>query len=244
MIFLGPAILALALATIAALLLRRSHSAPRSSHATSGTVEMIDPQDLLFSSPTLFDGLPAVDTDCQFANESAAALMHEDDWRQEEFLRAVNRAYVFDTLSQLRSHRTVHSRGLGFGEVFVRSEPPATLASAGLTVEHVARLATDRSLLPLYLRSGDTHRVRAGFALRLPDVGFVYGKESGGRVVALGIGLVGSGLGEVRSVAEFSREHDLLFVDWVRGIVIEPGDAVGFRSWLDGIINSDPDHTT
>ena len=81
----------------------------------------------------------------------------------------------------------------------------------------------------------------SGFAIPLADIGYLYGQEVDGIVVALGLGLVGSGLGDLSPVIRLTERHGLLFVDWVRGVVIEPGDANGFRRWLDAIIDRDPD---
>lgn len=75
----------------------------------------------------------------------------------------------------------------------------------------------------------------------LPDVGYVYGPEVGGVVAALGIELVGSGIGGRERVVGLSQLYELLFVDWVRGVMVEPGDSAGLRAWIDAIIYSNPD---
>jgi hypothetical protein len=158
---------------------------------------------------------------------------------REEFIPVASRAFVLETLSQLQSHRAIHAQGIGFREVFVRDEPPVPLAASGITRAEL-RPILDANVIALYYPGSQPAHIRGGFALPLPDVGFVYGEESDGVVVALGIGLVGSGVGEVAQVASLSGRFDLLFVDWIRGIVIELGDEAGFRAWLDAIIYRDP----
>jgi hypothetical protein len=55
------------------------------------------------------------------------------------------------------------------------------------------------------------------------------------------IALVGTGLGDVAPLAAHSRNCELMVVDWIRGVVIEPSDEAGFRIWLDRIIHGDSD---
>jgi hypothetical protein len=218
---------------------RRTHR-DVAGQVPSGDIEFLDPRELLFSIPTLNDGLPAVDPDAHFARESAAALLHEDDWRQEEFTPVGNREFVRQVLAQLDSHRAVHAQGLGFREVHVRDEPSIRLESLGLAPGDI-RAVVGSSRVPLYLNGTQPSRVRGGFAMILKDVGYLYGQEVDGVVTALGLGLVGSGLGDVASLGGLTERYGLLFVDWIRGVVIEPGDTHGFRRWLDAIIYPEAD---
>ena len=60
-------------------------------------------------------------------------------------------------------------------------------------------------------------------------------REDRGFATALGLALVGSGAGDVAPLAALKSRFQLLFVDWVGGVVIEPGDERGFRAWLSAI---------
>jgi hypothetical protein len=228
------------LAAIGTLLARRESRDRDSSSQRDGQLELIDPNELLFSLPTINDGIPAVEIGTGFAGEAGAMLIHEDEWRQEEFIPVANRGFVAETLSQHASHRAIHAQGLGFREVFVRTEPPVPLQTLGLKRDEIRRGILSE-IAPLHLEGPTSARVRGGFALPLPDVGYVYGQEVGGVVTALGIGLVGSGVGSLERVVSLSRRNELLFVDWVRGVTVEPGDSAGFRAWIDAIIYGDPD---
>lgn len=152
-----------------------------------------DPNALLFSLPTINDGIPAVEIGTSVAGESGATIIHEDDWRQEEVLPVANRGLIAETLSQLASHRAIHAQGPGFREVFVRTEPPVPLQTLRLERDKLSKELFAVSG-PLYLQGPPLARVRGGFASPLPDVGYVYGQEVGGVVTALGIELLGSEL--------------------------------------------------
>lgn len=230
LLFLGLMALGLALT-------RRQREATQAATKAGGEVRMIDPKELLFAIPTLHDDIPPVDTTVSFSEEPHAALMHEDDWRQDEFVPVAARAFVMETLGRLQSHRTVHARGLGFREVLIRSESPVSLATATIRRDDLRGVLGDTPPTPLYLKSSSAApaRVRDGFTFPLPDVGYVYGRTESGYVTALGLALITSAFGPVAPLAAVSDRYRLLFVDWVGGVVIEPGDERGFRAWMSRI---------
>jgi hypothetical protein len=227
-------VLFLGLVALGVALTRRQREATQAATKAGGEVRMIDPKELLFAIPTLHDDIPPVDTTASFSEEPHAALMHEDDWRQDEFIPVAARAFVTETLGRLQSHRAVHARGVGFREVLIRSESPVSLATARIHRDDLRAVLGDTPPTPLYLQSSSSTpaRVRDGFTFPMPDVGFVYGRIESGYVTALGLALVGSSFGPVAPLAAMSERYRLLFVDWVGGVVIEAGDERGFRAWL------------
>lgn len=233
----GHIAVAVVVLALGVLIARRRANARGRQPGSPPHTELLDPHELLFSIPTLNDLLPPVDREGVFGGN--AALMHEDDWRQEEFLSIGNRHFVEDTLLDLARHRAVHAQGPGFREVLVRREPPVPLIASKLRAASLSEVVGAVSA-PLFFSGNPPARIRDGFAIPLPDVGFLYGTTAEGLVTALGLGLVGSGLGDVTPIAELSRTYELLFVDWIRGTVIEPGDTAGFRAWLDAIVYQDP----
>jgi hypothetical protein len=240
MLLTSIVVVVMLLATLGTFLARRQSHDARSCSQRDPELELIDPNELLFSLPTINDGIPAVEIGAGIAGESGAIIMHEDDWRQAEFLPVANRGFIAETLSQLASHRAIHAEGPGFREVFVRTEPPVPLQTLHIESDELRRELLAESV-PLYFQGPPLARVRGGLASSLPDVGYVYGQEVDGAVTALGIGLVGSGVGSLERVVSLSRQHELLFVDWIRGVKVEPGDSAGFKAWIDAIIYGSPD---
>lgn len=127
MLLTSIVVVVMLLATLGTFLARRQSHDARSCSQRDPELELIDPNELLFSLPTINDGIPAVEIGAGIAGESGAIIMHEDDWRQAEFLPVANRGFIAETLSQLASHRAIHAEGPGFREVFVRTEPPVPL---------------------------------------------------------------------------------------------------------------------
>ena len=229
-------VLFLFLMTLGVALTRRQR-AINAGVAKSGEIRMVNPRELLFTLSTLHEDIPPVDTSARFSDDPHAALMHEDDWRQDEFLPVAARGFVMETLARLQSHRAVHGSGFGFREVFVRSDGPVSLVTAKVRVEDLRAALGDTPATPLYLTSTSSApaRVRDGFTFPLPDIGYVYGREESGYVTALGLALVGSGVGDTAPLTGLTNRFQLLFVDWVGGVVIERGDEQGFRAWLTAI---------
>lgn len=137
---------------------------------STGEVTMIDPRELLYSLPTIHDAIPVVGPRAAGA-ATGAAILHEDDWRQEEFVARANAEYVARTLEAIRSHRAAHAVGIGFLEVYARKEPPVALFEAGVTRDDLTRVmgASDRAAL--YFDSREPKPVDGGFTLQIPGGG-------------------------------------------------------------------------
>jgi hypothetical protein len=229
---------ALALLVTLALLGARAWSRRRDRNAAAhGRVELIDPRELLFSLPTIHGGLPPVESEPGLGAKRDAALLNEDDWRQEEFVAAASIPYVERALGEIRSHRAAHAVGLGFRDVYAREEPPVSLATTGLTLDEVSRALRSKPM-PLYLAGGRA-RVAGGFAVAVPNVGFVYGREQDGSVQAFGLRLVGPGWGDLGDLAALCARFDLYFVDWLRLETFWAGDPDALRAWVEHATGGD-----
>ncbi len=86
---------------------------------------MMDPKELLFSLPTLCDSAPAID-DAPPSNNHRS--LHEDDWRQIEFVMRVNLAHIEKELEKLAAFKQQHRRGPGWTDVYIRPEHPTSLS--------------------------------------------------------------------------------------------------------------------
>jgi hypothetical protein len=216
--------------------------APSSAAAGAGEVRMVDPRELLFSLPTLADGVPPVVPDDELGAESNAAVLHEDDWRQVDFASEDDRRRFEGQLAAIRSHKERYRAGLGFRRVFVRPDPPGPLAGGGITLTELARELGARAPMPVYLRGGGSvGKAAGGFAVEVPGVGFVYGTEQGGRVGTLGLALVGAHpeLGEIEALTRLSDRFDVLLVDWLRQETVPSREPARLRAWIATAVRDD-----
>lgn len=169
-------------------------------------VEMVDPREVLFSLRTLEDALPPL----REGNAASAHPLHEDDWRQREFVAKGLSSAVAAELDDIRAINLVES-GFRFDRVHIRSRIGAPLGAARLSVAAVR--AAVGGLDPTDLAVGDA-LVVGGFAFPLAGRA-VYGREIDGHVVALGI----AGDADAPGLGALATEHDLILVDWLRAEV-------------------------
>jgi hypothetical protein len=166
-------------------------------------LKVMDPQEILFSLPTINDELPPMNT----STVPAGLTLHEDDWRQQEF---VAREFLGKVKAEIADVEAVRSQqvGDGFPRIHVRSRIPNPLGSAAISVADVAGLAggVPREALALGGRG-----VAGGFAFASSD-GAIYGREVGGRVVVA----AQKGSPSAQPMIAFARRHGLILVDWVR----------------------------
>jgi hypothetical protein len=203
---------------------------------------MINPAELLYSLPTIADGVPSTVPGSRLADESNAAILHEDYWRDVEFASQDDRPRIEAQLEELRAHMEEHRVGLGFRHVYVRPNPPEPLAGGALTTNEVVSYLKASGPMPVYIRSGSSvERAQDAFAAEVPGVGFVYGSEFGGRVGTLGLSLVGPEpeLGELDGLARLSERYALFLVDWLRREIVESRDAARLRAWIATAVHDD-----
>src|SRR3954452_13058218 len=70
-------------------------------HLVLRKVEMMDPKEILFSLPTLVDALPPIVAE----SVTDAYSLHEDDWRQREFVATSFRPEIASEFDMIRAAR-------------------------------------------------------------------------------------------------------------------------------------------
>src|SRR5262245_44707119 len=123
-------LIALAVATAAIIAFRLRRPAASRGSESGGHVEWVDPKKILFSLPTIYDVQPVLDE--VPGGVQPAFKIHEDDWRQVEFVARRHRAALEQELADLRAFKQAHSKGVGWDSISVRKERPD-----GLTPEHI-----------------------------------------------------------------------------------------------------------
>lgn len=182
-------------------------------------IEYIDPKELLFSLPTLNDGLPAPGARA----DGREIVLHEDDWRQVELLHASQRESIDEELHDIRRLYNEHRRGIGFDELHVRRRIRSPLAGAEISLQRLGVFGTPR---PLRF-SGYGQRVADGFAYVLDGDWLLYGQTNGRHFESLAVQPGGVSLPDPARelLAALACENVLLLVDWCLLRVGQPGDA-------------------
>jgi len=187
-------------------------------------VQNLDPQKILFSLPTLCDLAPAVEAEP--ASKDAKEL-HEDDWRQIEFVPLSNDDHIRSELAALSVFKTEHQKGAGWTSVYLRKEHPTELVTLGLRVASLPGFAT--SALALSGRP-----VRGGFALTDQNEWFIYGQRSpDGHIIQLGVSPGNSSCSQrfALGLVQIARAAHVQLIDWYAGAVVDAASPASILKW-------------
>ena len=201
-------------------------------------IESVSPRDILFSLPTICGQMPEVE---ESGGELAAKALrlHEDVWRQVEF---VSEGCEAEIDGELRSIRAIHEdSSVDGGEfrVFRNLHVRRRLASPiepGITLEalreHVGLEHEPRALGPLESEA----LVKGGFAIGVTDAVTLYGIEADGQVAVLGLcvdGVLSAGPARTvaRTLSQMMEVRGLFLVDWCRCFAVGP-DAGEIAEYL------------
>jgi hypothetical protein len=177
----------------------------------------IDPSKLLFSIPTISDGLPAPAEGTTKIGRRVLEL-HEDDWRQIEFYDLALESLVEGHLAAVRDVHATARSGPGFTRIHVRKACEDLLAGAQWSLRELERACPPGSdVLDGIAFRGLAGIVTGGFAIRLPSLASLYGTTRGTRVETLAVHPPDGKAFDVRDIdglENFGRERRLGVVNW------------------------------
>ncbi|RKH15048.1 hypothetical protein D7V97_01105 [Corallococcus sp. CA053C] len=199
-------------------------------------VAMVDPKALLYSLPTIHGDLPATSEGSTKQGRQVLEL-HEDDWRQVEFVALTLQAPVEAELEAIQRIHTGHRKGPGFDALHIRGGVPSPLEGVRLTLADL-RGALDEAAAwqdGLSFR-GVAGLVAGGFAVQLSSALWLYGTEHAGHVTALGLHRTGASANHervARMLAALAARYQLCLVDWCRAAQVPPSTQ-RFHDWFAG----------
>lgn len=156
---------------------------------------------------------------------SDAFVLDEDDWRQIEFVAAVEKDAVLRELAKLREFKAAQWTGVAWKKVLMRTSRPEALMGRGIRVaalEKAAPAVVGRR--PLVLRTmGTMARVRGGFAAELSPGVVLYGHLVDEEVASLSVSSSDPAFEKTPAAPVLVAVRDLLhleLVDWYRSTVV------------------------
>lgn len=189
----------------------------------------MDPQKILFSTPTLCDPAPAVDA---LPTSSGARSLHEDDWRQIEFVVSRDREYIQQQLAAVAAFKEAKRQGPGWTEVYIRKEHPTPLAALRLASKDLPTLSTAGLVIGGGPPWGGT--VRGGFALSDGGDWFLYGQRSNdGHVLELAVSPGHKVPSEkfAHTLSQLSQTANVLLVDWYACSFVDTSSTESVLMW-------------
>ncbi len=198
-------------------------------------VETVSPANILYSLPTICDAVPR----CDAVGDADRFELHEDDWRQVEFVGA-GLAGVVE--AQLRAVREIYKRhavgtqadGLtGFRAIHIRSEPVQPLPTAP-SRQHLLALLSPAPPRPVGLR-GQPGTIRDSFAVPVGPL-MLYGIAEPDAIRVLGLHPAGPHnagrrtFGPLASLQQGLRSFDPTLVDWCRCATVRTDSLADYLS--------------
>ncbi|QDT74415.1 hypothetical protein [Lacipirellula limnantheis] len=219
----------------------RRESSPRAT--SDGQLQRLDVTSISFSLATICDELPPLHE----VNADAATddmQLHEDAWRQIEFVQVERRAEIAALVAEVRQFKINHWNGSGWNELYVRRDRFPGLPSLGLDLQALREARTWRSctgvqvysLAPHMPAGIESQSVREGFSFGITPQAFVYGYEQEGKIAALGVSLYLEGDDDLSAVTyaflAIGESLPLLVVDWESDAVVNLRERVEIDRWL------------
>jgi hypothetical protein len=195
-------------------------------------IAKLPPGDLLFS-------LPTISNDCgQAVGDVLPNLglfqIHEDDWRQIEFVSETHKRAVEQELTDIRSIWEKERAGVGFKRVHVRKRIPEPLPGITISLEELRGYLPQTTNYEAVSFQKTPGKIPHSFAWASTFGPVVWGctnDEGAVRVLCLSIRpSEPKRLGE--ALSKLTRDKRLVFVDWCRCKAIV-GNGQEFQQYLE-----------
>jgi hypothetical protein len=213
----------------------------RTLRLTLRKIQHLQPDEILYSLPTICDALPPQVHPGGLPDQRAFTL-HEDLWRDVELLACDQQAQVDANFAAIRqAHQTRAGPSGGFRSLHVRCEPRALLGGKRLTTGDIVAAFGPRAtaLDGVWLRD-PARLVLSGFAMRCESGLVASGYAQEGRVIVLGLdpwALEGDPTAEAQAVARLMERNALTLVVWRQCRQLVDGEKIA--AWLASIARTE-----
>ncbi|MDB5034417.1 MAG: hypothetical protein JWQ98_1658 [Chlorobi bacterium] len=197
-------------------------------------IGMVDPQTILYSLPTIAKDLPELE-EIPAQPSSGETVLHEDDWRQLEFLPTESLADIQRQMKEFKAFEAEHRVEHGWRKIFVRPSLPGATFGETFTLTALQRALENNSPERIYLSttSSSPRAVKNGFALPLGGNVLLYGDIANNRVRTLA-GSVGEAGDHMRVFHAFDRItslHPVIVVDWRAMMIVTEKSGEQYQVW-------------
>jgi len=192
-------------------------------------ITTMPPGDILYSLPTISDDLGGVAGD-DLPSPQIVAL-HEDDWRQVEFIEQKFSAEMEAELADIRRIYQEQRAGVGFKKAHIRKRIPEPLQGCNLSLRELEAMLTPQKKFQGVGFQRTRGTVPHAFAWELDEQCVLWGTtDREGKITRLCLlGSPGPKAAPLTdSFAKLITQHQLAFVDWCRATNLT-ADPAAFR---------------
>jgi hypothetical protein len=183
-------------------------------------VREVDPRSILFTLPTICDNAPET-VQGPIRDNPEVFHIHEDDWRQVEFIADQDLSQVEREMAALEDFKHANRAGIGWKNVYIRKERPDGLFPSRLPYSLIDSIPHGPIQRLVIGSAGEEAVVKGGFAVRLSPTVFMYGRQSRGIIVDLGL----TTADQKESVPNqdllvLCKKFNLIIADWCAGHIV------------------------
>lgn len=183
-------------------------------------LEMVDPKSLLFSLPSICG--EALPRSAPVAASADVVVLHEDDWRQCEFVDVGQREDIAAELSSIRHIHAVAAAAVGWREIHVRERIRLPLPSGIPWTAIVEQLGAYEQVGGIAFQDG-AQPVLGAVAARLPHNVIVWGVEESGALTVLCVeNLETASHATIAALKRIADSCALALIHWCRCQVYSP----------------------
>jgi hypothetical protein len=196
-------------------------------------IDLFDPDNILYSLPSICDPIPAVNNRSVSGKE---LMLAEDDWRQFELVSNQLADKVDKEIAKIQLIHENATTGVGWREIHIRTKPELPIVS-NIALTHLANILKVSAKSPGVTYHGSQSQIVDGYSFNLNDDFSVYGVAPNGKVQVIAFSQdsnISPNHNSIESIERLARKFNLDLVDWCRCVRVNP-DCLLFGSLLSKI---------
>lgn len=179
-------------------------------------ITQVDPNELLYSLPTINNDLAGVENAQSLEN---IAVLREDDWRQFEFVDRRYESTINEEFVHIKNIYEHHREGVGFKQLHLREKIVAPLENNSLTLDVLGEFFEITKKYKCVAFSNAAATIIGGFAMQTGSGWVLWGQANEvGKILVLNISQTSESniAGISDSIDVFTEKHGLYLIDWPR----------------------------
>jgi hypothetical protein len=186
-------------------------------------IELMNPQNILYSLPSICDVVPGVNNKSLSGTELTIA---EDDWRQFELISHKLADKVDTEIAKIQLIHETASVDVGWREMYVRTKPAIPIVN-NIALTHLASILKVSTKSTGITYHGCQSPISDGYSFQLNDDFSIYGVAPSSKVQVIAIGQdfnVSPNAESIDRLQQLARKFNLDLVHWCSCVRVSPDD--------------------
>ncbi len=185
-------------------------------YLTKVETTMVDPNELLFSLPTISDSIAGAEDTESLEN---VVVFREDDWRQFEFISSNQEELIHGELNAIEQIYQQHRESSGFNQLHVRKAIIEPLSETKISLDSLRESFSFEKEYGGVAFNNTAATIVNGFAYKTTSGWLLWGQvDNAGNLINLNLSETDSSSieGIAENIDSFAQKHELYIVNWPR----------------------------